>query len=341
MEKACPGDRGKGTTCKDCLHAHSSSLMKECKGQRNAVKWYCGGGGGGGDDAPTFTASMVLMMGGGMTHYNGNQFDVVSTYTGRGIQVIGLCFSANSEDKSIAMKGDGWETTPADNPKPILAAACRPATALRYFFDHQHGGDTTRAFGIFGHSGGSAAASYSLAHFGAGEFVDYAQVSAGPVFGRIDLGCENSTPFKRLPSQCAGQPAAGKSTTYGAQRGAAMDSWTGEPSGTCCGSTPPSSAALARLKAGSVVSPGAVYVWPKTFVGFWYCNGNEGSCSNGQGAYFVDQVVNATQHDARLSDNVGITCIGGQCHGEGAWTDPTGFAEMKAETLKQLVPRHT
>ena len=47
-----------------------------------------------------------------------------------------------------------------------------------------------------------------------------------------------------------------------------------------------------------------------------------------------------TQHDVRLSENVGITCIGGQCQGEGAWTDPTGFADMKAECLKQLVPRH-
>ena len=146
-----------------------------------------------------------------MTHYNGKQFDVVDEYSKSGIQVVGLAFPNGGQG---SMEG-GWETTPANNSMPVRAAACRPATAIRYFFDHLHEGDRSRAFGVFGHSGGSAALSFSLSHYGVGSFVDYAQISAGPVFARMDLGCVSDTPKKRLPDQCRGQPETGSATTYG------------------------------------------------------------------------------------------------------------------------------
>lgn len=79
----------------------------------------------------------------------------------------------------------------------------------------------------------------------------------------------------------------------------------------------------------------AVYDWPQTFVGFWYCTNNAG-CSNGQGAYFVEQALKAPTSP----DLLAVNCVGGSCHGEGVWTDPSALALMKKEALAQLVPRH-
>ena len=95
----------------------------------------------------------------------------------------------------------------------------------------------------------------------------------------------------------------------------------------------------ARLRNGSVVSAGADYSYARTFVDFFYCThngvGGKGSCSNGQGAYFVEQVLAATP-----AGLVGVNCIGGTCQGEGAWTDPAGERAMIDRTLSLLVPRH-
>ncbi len=89
------------------------------------------------------------------------------------------------------MWDSAWEDTnlPGPGGKSILAAAERPATLIEHIFQEVHNSDRSKRFGIFGHSGGSGQVAYALAHYNAGDLVDCAMMSAGPVFGRIDRGC--------------------------------------------------------------------------------------------------------------------------------------------------------
>ena len=71
---------------------------------------------------------------------------------------------------------------------------------------------------------------------------------------------------------------------------------------------------------------------PRASVDFFYCVNNDG-CSNGEAAYFLDQVVSNAAPGAAA-----VNCVGGACHGEGAWTDPDGFTQMVSRAIANLAP---
>jgi hypothetical protein len=208
-----------------------------------------------------------------------------------------------------------WQVTPKNG---ILSAACRPATLIQHVYDTVHGSDQGRGYCAVGHSAGGGLIAYTLAHYGGGSILDYAAITSGPPFGRIDHGC--------APHTWTG----GKLDLCPELRDAPMElpanridpwdnTWT-------CGDTNPHPDDLARWKADSVVSPGAEYSYPDTQVDFYNCatrpNGTAG------GAFFYASEVR--------SDKT-MTCF----------TDCTmeelgdaGWRKVGERLIEQCVPRH-
>ncbi len=92
----------------------------------------------------------------------------------------------------ISWYGNGWmqKRSCPDNIYPI-AAACRPATVIKYVHDRW----PNTPLNVEGSSGGSAALSYSLAFYGADQWITGVAVldSTNP-FMEIQKGCESSYP---------------------------------------------------------------------------------------------------------------------------------------------------
>src|SRR5437870_2956385 len=58
--------------------------------------------------------------------------------------------------------------------------ACRYATAARWVYDNVHLGGRSRLFAAQGTSGGAAQIAFALAFYGAGDFIDLANLGGGP-----------------------------------------------------------------------------------------------------------------------------------------------------------------
>ncbi|HVV88553.1 MAG TPA: hypothetical protein VHE35_36165 [Kofleriaceae bacterium] len=214
-----------------------------------------------------------------------------------------------------------WEQTAGLG---ILAGSCRPAALFRWAFTDVHQGDRTRGFCALGSSGGSAALSYALAHHGLGDTFDLVQLVAGPPFGRIDVGCAPRTydgPPRRLCEALTDAPIA-----FAAGAAREVGTWENTPGE--CRADAPAPATLARWAADSVVSPGAVYAYPRTAVHFFYCATNPNE-TTGLGSFYADAIT--SPHD--------VTC-GTQCSGEGVMADPDVYAAMRTQMTTSCVPHH-
>lgn len=208
-----------------------------------------------------------------------------------------------------------WEQTKTAG---ILDGACRPATVMKWVFDNVHQGGTSAAFCGIGQSGGSGVLAYMLAHYGMDQILDYAALSAGPPFGRIDYGCAPETYSGSLPELCSGDGSVSLALPPDK-----LDPWENT---TTCGTGMPSSSDLAKWAADSVVSPTASYAYPKTLVSFFDCMANPNGTTGG--AYFYSQQI-TSQHD--------VTCYTA-CTGEELGSQ--GWSEYGAAVLDQCVPRH-
>jgi hypothetical protein len=71
---------------------------------------------------------------------------------------------------------------------PLVLAGTRNATLLKAIYDDPTLYTAGTVFGALGNSGGSSQIAYSLAHFGAGDWLDLAVMTSGPPHGRIDYG---------------------------------------------------------------------------------------------------------------------------------------------------------
>jgi hypothetical protein len=174
------------------------------------------------------------------------------------------------------------------------------------------------AFCGIGFSGGSGALSYSLAHYGAGQELDFVALAAGPPFARLDYGCAPQTyegPPRRL---CDALPDAPLQLPA-----SLVDPWSNT---WTCGEERPHPDDLARWKADSVISPGADFSWPRTKVGFYDCteraNGTTG------GAFFLSQ---------RLTGDKDVTCFT-DCSGEEL--GDAGWDRVTTDVIQACVPRH-
>ena len=258
----------------------------------------------------TLRGTAVLHFGGGGTAFFDQGFP--AGYLAAGLRVVQMRWATD------------WPASPGGS---IKAAACRPATVIQWAFDNAHAASRSLGFCVQGHSGGSGALGYALAHYGLGSIIDYAMEDAGPVFGRIDYGCEPSLSGQSGTTRyiCPLQPNGPF-----AYSGAASIINTWETSSTCGTPYGDSSAAdRARWAADSVVSPGATFAYPKTEVSFWYCANNSNEAT-GQGAYMADEVTTTKS----------INCIAGSCQTEPYWTDPQGKQTMINAMATSCVPHH-
>ena len=98
-----------------------------------------------------------------------------------------------------------------------------------------------------------------------------------------------------------------------------------------CGEPYDDSSAIdrARWAADSVVSPGGAYDYPQTPLSFYYCSTDPNSAV-GLGSFYIEQVTSSKS----------VSCIGGECVGEGTWRDPAGFAQMVDDITSSCVPNH-
>jgi hypothetical protein len=153
----------------------------------------------------------------------------------------------------------GWETDA--NGAGVRAAACRFATVLQWVHDNFLDAGTPLC--AAGNSAGAELIGQSLAHYGAGDVLAFAELSSGPPYGRLDYACENTQPV--ITSPCSGVRSG-----LGVQPGTAMKFIDPAYPGAWCSSSYANHSKLhdAQFVNDSVTSPDAVLSYPNTFVNF-------------------------------------------------------------------------
>jgi len=132
----------------------------------------------------TVNGVVVFLDGGGGTTaaLETDEYDMLQYYFAQGYGVVQIAWNSD------------WEQTPDAN---IQNAACRPATFLNYVYnniyepltDGRHG-NSSAGMCAQGFSAGSAAIGYSLAYYGAGDYLDNVELLSGPVLSDLKQGCE-------------------------------------------------------------------------------------------------------------------------------------------------------
>ena len=132
----------------------------------------------------TVNGVVVFLDGGGGTTaaLETDEYDMLQYYFAQGYGVVQIAWNSD------------WEQTPDAN---IQNAACRPATFLNYVYSNiyqpltqgRHG-NSSAGMCAQGFSAGSAAIAYSLAYYGAGDYLDNVELLSGPVLSDLKQGCE-------------------------------------------------------------------------------------------------------------------------------------------------------
>jgi hypothetical protein len=199
--------------------------------------------------------------------------------------------SAGFELVDIAWDSD-WENL-APNAPSTLVAACRPATVAHWIWSSPYLHNSRRDIGFCGqgHSAGSAALAYSLAWYGLGDFFDNVMLTAGPVFSRIDCGCDTGIlgDFCSLRQLCPELPLATMAANLGYP--IAARSWVdgNEGTATCGQNNNGMDPGDPKWYQDSVLAPGADLDYPQTAVSAWYCTSNINN-SPAEGSFFVHSV---------------------------------------------------
>ena len=156
----------------------------------------------------------------------------------------------------------GWEIT-SETPN-LKNAACRMATLLSYLQQQ----DSAYPFGIQAGSAGAGAVGYALSWYGLTP--QAVELTSGPSFSDIELGCEVPRPAHLLVVPTNGASYTDLLNYNETNTEANMQAWTGDP--TCAGSKYTSGTSDAAWKAMSIVSTGAQYYFPHTPISGWVCN---------------------------------------------------------------------
>lgn len=213
--------------------------------------------------------------------------------------------AAGFEQVFVSWDAD-WEQAATQG---IKAAACRPATILKWTFDTIHGASRSLGFCGEGKSGGSGQLGYALSHYGLGDYLDYVNEWAGPPFARIDLGCDGDAP---PTATVCGVPVT-------MQLPSKLTNWENMTSSSCGDGNVPA-AELARWKSDSI-AVGGTYSFPNTHVEFFACT-SAAPAVTGMAQLYHDVIAAASTDDP---SRVAFHCYGeaDNCHGEGLGTgDP-------------------
>ncbi len=115
--------------------------------------------------------------------------------------------------------GQGWQNAPGEPVQILKFEACRPATLMNAVYQSIHGGSKAPgAMCAQGHSAGSAAMAYSLAWYGAADYLADVVLTSGPVYANVEAGCQYpyAKAFKSPIQVC---PPAQYGCVDGAERG--------------------------------------------------------------------------------------------------------------------------
>jgi hypothetical protein len=295
----CPAGAGNGATCfhldVDCSNATGVPSL----GATVAII----------DPTTTLKGTVFLHGGGAGTNFS----------NGGALTTLGF--------RTVAVKWDSeWEATTGEG---ILRAACRPVTVMKWAFDVPHMGSRTDAFCAQGFSAGSGVISYALAHYGMGDYLDYANLISGPPFGRIDYGCASNTYDGGPITVCGGQPGQLNNAPL-AYSGPGPQGLINSGEGTTTCATPDAGQAdIDHWKADSIVSPGAVYDYPQTVMKFFYCTSASTNEVTGLGSFFYGHITSSKSEACYTN-----------CSGEGVTQDDAGAADISMSMVTNCVPRH-
>ncbi len=174
--------------------------------------------------------------------------------------------------------GNGWLQGPAaDGPR---AQACLYATLVEWIYANIHQSNTSAPYCATGESGGAAAISYSLSHYGLGAIYNMVELDSGPPFGRLDYGCLCNGISPKSPCGTYNRSCYGSGTT--AQR--LTDAAYGN--NDCYNHV---SADGTLWDHDSISSPDANYSYPNTDVHFLF-GGKDTSSAVPQGLLFANRI---------------------------------------------------
>jgi hypothetical protein len=260
----------------------------------------------------------------------------VTAYEGAGYQVVQLAWGP------IPGSGIAWEmadyASPSTNPS-ILNAACRPATFLNWvrngnsgvgngIWNQCQGQKNCSNGGMCAHadSGGAGAAAYALTWYNAGAggaatngsgYLDKVVLENGPVFSRIDLGCNvtcqngvcgDSNATQICTSTINGQPnnqtgcnnwtvTTAYSLEYVGGDENFVNLWSGNPSPSCGNNVTPTTYgptwAAMSIVGGSSGTQTASFNYPNTGMSAWACETSNSSLNN-SGAQGEEYYLNFT-----------------------------------------------
>lgn len=319
-------------------HMHCSQITINCNGTQpeNVVIGYQ-------NPAVTPVLGTIFTHGGleGLAPFNaensGSTDNYVHAFLNAGYRVVQIAWNPSAGQTSNGVSD--WGTIGNGFTSNLQVAACRPATVMRYVYDNIHGGESgTGAFCSIGHSAGSGAIAYSLAHYGAGDatigYLDKAILMAGPPLSDLSQGCKitNGSYASNVTVCPAGQMGCSGgmfSSIMDFQTGAQtlISSWSGDSTcaiGTGSMGSPAGSTSVTsnnNWKAMSIVddTSNPSFSYPKTALSGWVCNTN-GNNHAGEAQIFYDQFVSSNQtYNGYFSLNV----VGGGCNPENIWTGTT------------------
>jgi len=252
--------------------------------------------------------TIILVSGHGGTTFFNSSF--ANTYLGDGYRVVQLAWATDWEDSGgVSLK----------------SAACRGATAFKYVFDNVQAGDRTTGFCAQGTSGGGAAISYSLGHYGLSDYFDYVVIAAGPGVSRMDYGCDKPLYKGGALNLCPLLTNA----PYAYFNGTKVNTWENT---TTCAVKPPLQSDIDKWAADSIVTTGANYSYPKTNMSWFFCVTPPVNNSTGEGKFLIDQVIPKNPAD--------VNCYSGVCKGEAVWQDKAAFNTTHTQMLSQCVGNH-
>lgn len=175
-----------------------------------------------------------------------------------------------------------WEDTGKGKGVDVKTAACRPATLLDWFL-HQKNVYAGGGMCAQGASAGSAAIAYSLAEYGAYQYLNHVVLESGPVLSDISVGCDpDSGSVTVCPgNQClTGQEGSwSDSPLYVDGAEGPVSTWTGASGvNACVTGTRISNGQMSAWKAMSIVDgltgsqADSTFAYPNTSISGWLCS---------------------------------------------------------------------
>ncbi len=256
--------------------------------------------------------TIVFFPGSSGTSANGDQTPA-AYYFSLGYEIVQIEW-ANDWEITNAPAADTGNNSSTNYPANIQVAACREATFLNFIFNTSN---TTLYSGggrcAQGSSAGSAAIAYSLAFYGAGNYLDAVELKSGPPLADIKQGCEEPAPVdvticgqnndQQIGCELGGSSPWMLSPTYD-QQAATVRNWTNDSSCAVPNTNTTPASDLAWLQQ-SIVNDGTnnpTYSYPKTAMTAWLCQSvyDSSQCVGGQGGSPVDYCPNNSSSQGEI-----------------------------------------